>query len=252
MNSIILCEGPDDLWFISYYLHKRDGWDIDKNTKRLWRQYKIVPLNDHQDVKYLKKDNNGVAVWYVGGKDCFENPIKTAIKRYVSEIPSEAVGSIVIVRDRDIDEENVILRKIEKWLPGIAHLENRKTTEYRIDCENGETAYTRITPIIIPFDGDGAIETLLLNSISESSQTGRIIVDAAKNYVNSVKNNDEVCRLYLVHQRFILKAQYSATIAVTNPDHSTGQFQDMVMNCPWENSPYVRSHFEIILRAIAN
>ena len=27
MRSVIVCEGRDDLWFISYYLHKALKWD---------------------------------------------------------------------------------------------------------------------------------------------------------------------------------------------------------------------------------
>lgn len=34
MRSVIVCEGRDDLWFISYYLHKVLGWD--KCDASLW------------------------------------------------------------------------------------------------------------------------------------------------------------------------------------------------------------------------
>ena len=57
---------------------------------------------------------------------------------------------------------------------------------------------------------------------------------------------------YLASRRLILKAKYSAVIAVTNPDHSTGLFQDMVMACPWEKSPHVQEHFDVITRAVTS
>ena len=41
MRSIILCEGKDDLWFIAYFLHKTNGWVIDKGFKKTWPYYKI-------------------------------------------------------------------------------------------------------------------------------------------------------------------------------------------------------------------
>lgn len=52
MRSIILCEGKDDLWFIAYFLHKTDGWVIDKDFKKTWPYYKIKPKDHTQDVQY--------------------------------------------------------------------------------------------------------------------------------------------------------------------------------------------------------
>lgn len=251
MNSIVLCEGPDDLWFISYYLYKRAGWSIDKKPDiRKWG-FHVVPINDHQQVNYLKKDGNGVAIWCVGGKDSFEEAVKISIQAYVMEIPSKAVNSIVIVRDRDDDDESEILRKINSWLPRIRELENKKTTEYSVKCENGENAYTHITPIIIPFQEEGAIETLLINSVKQSCDAGQVVVDHARKFVADFQKYESVCQQYLPRKRLFLKAEFSSVVAITNPDHSTGLFQNMVMACPWENSPYVKEHFEVILHAVS-
>ena len=57
-------------------------------------------------------------------------------------------------------------------------------------------------------------------------------------------------RIYLKHNREAVKAKYAAAIAATNPGHSTGLFQDLVLSCPWEDSEYVKRHFDVVLNAV--
>ena len=45
MNSIILCEGIDDLWFVGYYLNKVAGWDDYSNHEKFWKLYQPHPLS---------------------------------------------------------------------------------------------------------------------------------------------------------------------------------------------------------------
>ena len=110
----------------------------------------------------------------------------------------------------------------------------------------------KITPVIIPFSEEGAIETLLMNAIQEKSEAGKIIVSEAKKYISTLQANSTVTAEYLNHNRLILKSKYSATIAATNPDHSTGLFQDLVMTCPWEKSTYVSTHLDVVAEAITS
>ena len=249
MKSIVLCEGPDDLWFISYYLHKVDGW-VNTKAESLWRNYRIPQDNIHRKVSYMKKEDNGVAVWSVGGKDSFSEPLHIIIDKFVKEIPSSSLESIVIVRDRDNDNEKTILDNIAKNIKDGLHLQNRISTTCSFECPNGEKTSTKITPVIIPFSEDGAIETLLMNAIKGKTQSGTSIFEAAQEYVSLLENQEEVRENYLKNNRLILKAKYSSMIAITNPDHSTGLFKDMMLSTPWEKSPYVQEHFNVILKAI--
>ena len=252
MNSIILCEGQDDLWFISYFLHKTDGWIMDNNYKSLWTNYKIPQNKASRKVVYMKKDNNGVAIWSVGGKNSFAEPLHIIIEKFVKEIPSKALDSILVVRDRDNDNETEILAGMAKIIKDGLSLKNKITTICDIECSNGEIAHTQITPVIFPFDEDGAIETLLMNAVKEKSEGGKIIYKEAQKYVSFLENNDDVRENYLKNARLILKAKYSSMIAITNPDHSTGLFMDMMLATPWEKSAYVQEHFNVIIKSITS
>ena len=109
---------------------------------------------------------------------------------------------------------------------------------------------TGVTPVIIPFSEQGAIETILKTAIREEGEEEALIVNSAEKYISDLVSSGKVGIKYLSGSRLILKAKYSAVIAATNPDHSTGLFQDMVMACPWEKSPHVKEHFDVVLNAV--
>lgn len=59
MKSVVLCEGPDDLWFIGYYLNKVGGWE---KCNSPWENYTIPILHNGQKVIFLKNRTDTVAV----------------------------------------------------------------------------------------------------------------------------------------------------------------------------------------------
>ena len=253
MKSIILCEGSDDLWFIAYYLHKTAGWDVLRGSeiKRHWKNYQVNPLNEHQQVCYLKKDGDLTCIWCVGGKDCFAQCLKICVEKFVKEFPFDAVGAVVPVRDRDDDTIADILRKFETPLSEISPLQNQQTTEFHVSCY-GEQVSVKVTPVIIPFAEQGAIESLLIASVRDDSEAGKTVAQSAEQFVDALAEQVDVRERYLPHKRQILKAKFSAVVAITNPEHSTARFQDMVVDCPWEQSPSVREHFDVIRHAVTS
>ena len=248
MKSIVLCEGRDDLWFIAYYLHKTAGWNTCKPS---WNNYNVSRQNDLQEVQYLEKGTDSVAIWCVGGKDCFGAVISTIFKKFIEDYPFDPVDSIVIVRDRDNDTTNKAISTIQSWMPKSVELNNKISTTW-VDEIDGYDLAIKITPIVIPFTENGAIETLLMQSIKEQGCEGEIIVQGANEYINNLLAHSEIGTNYLSHDRLILKARYSAVIAATNPSHSTAFFRNMVMACPWEKSANVKEHFDVIIDAISS
>lgn len=110
----------------------------------------------------------------------------------------------------------------------------------------GENYTTGIIPIILPFDEQGAIETLLMKAISESSQEEKYIVDEANKYIKSFFIPEAKLKRYLIHEREVLKAKFSAVISVTNPDRSTATFNTLLMSHSWEEKEEVKKHFQLL------
>lgn len=249
MKSVILCEGRDDLWFLGYYLHKCAGWKPTKRIEYVWKAYGISALNERQEVQYFSCENDHVAIWSVSGKDSFEQPVRSVL-RLIDAYPFTPIDSIVIVRDRDDDSVSQVLENMESWFGRLIRLENKKTVTLEREIDDC-CVKTHITPVIIPFSEPGAIESILKNAIKEQGTEESVIVDEADKYISTLMETGFVGNKYLSHSRLVLKARYSAVIAATNPDHSTGLFQSMVMACPWERSPHVKEHFDVVLNAIS-
>ena len=248
MKSIVLCEGPDDLWFIAYYLHKTAGWTVCK-ANQVWHNYKAAPLNDRQQVQYLRCGDDSTAVWCVGGKDSFRPIVSVIFDRFIKDYSFDPIDAVVIVRDRDYSLIPEVLQEMQGWFPDGVTLANHKSTIWKDEVDGHEVA-VHITPVVIPFDEKGAIESLLMESVGERGEEERIIVQEAEQYIERLISKNGNDRKYLSHQRLITKAKYSSVIAVTNPDHSTALFQNMVMACSWEKSPYISKHFGVVLSAI--
>ena len=242
MKSVVMCEGQDDLWFIGYYLHKVGNWTM---CDRPWKNYTIPLKHKKQKVIFLKNGADTAAIWCVGGKDSFQWAVSAVMDKLIGEFPFDPINSIVIMRDRDNDAEEDILAKMQRWVASENPLRN-KTTETQTREIDGYSVKISITPLIIPFSENGAIETVLMRSIGERDIEGATVVREAISYVDRLKDMPEVGVNYLTHERLILKSKYASVIAVTNPDHSTGTFQDIVMTYPWEKSEHVKSHFDVI------
>jgi len=249
MKSVVMCEGSDDLWFIGYYLHKTAGWMQCKKPEKYWKNYRIPTVNPRQKVGYFEKDGDCVAVWSVAGKDCFDSAISTIIDKVIPDYPFDPINSIVIVRDHDSDDIADAMENIGSWFWGHEAFENGVSSPYDVIVDD-ERVTMLVTPVVIPAEESGAIETLLTSCIESKGRGEKIIVREAHNYISKILTYETVQAKYLRHERDRTKAKYSAVIAAINPAHSTALFQEMVMSCDWETSELVKKHYDIVVKAI--
>ena len=184
MKSVVLCEGRDDLWFISYYLHKTANWNIDKPSKSVWKNYQLSTLSERQDIQYLSNKNDHIAIWSVCGKNSFEKPIRE-ILRIISNYPFDPIDSIVVVRDRDDESVDAVLHNINLWFDRGITLINKTTSVLSRTIEDCDVI-TNITPVIIPFSEQGAIETILKTAIREEGEEESFIVNSAETYISTL------------------------------------------------------------------
>lgn len=250
MRSVILCEGKDDRWFIGYFLHKAAGWVIDNNTKRTWKYYKIPVKDRRQEVEYITNNyGDFAAIKAVGGQDRLKAELEDIF--YINRVqPKNAIDTVVLVKDCDLRDQRVLVDEISTWFGKSTPLENHQVGIHTMMVDENPLIL-RVLPVVIPFDSTGAIETLLLHSLSEAGDEEAFIAESARDYVQQLANSPKLTK-YLAHGRQITKAEYSAAIAITNPDHSTELFRGMVMACPWEETASVRNHYSCIIRAITS
>ncbi len=250
-RSIILCEGFDEVYILGYYLFKTNSWKLISNNKnkKFSDYYSLPKVNPrNQLIEIYEKNEDRLAIWSVGGKDNFLKAFQS-IKEINLNQPECAVNQVFIIQDRDNAEIETALENIKFVLNesgiNMQSLNNNALNSWNFESE-GENYTTGIIPIILPFDEQGAIETLLMKAISESSQEEKYIVDEANKYIKSFFIPEAKLKRYLTHEREVLKAKFSAVISVTNPDRSTATFNTLLMSHSWEEKEEVKKHFQLL------
>lgn len=254
MNSVILCEGFDDILILGYYLHKTSKepkWNYVVENE-FSEYFKLPNVSKRQTIEIYKRNEDKVAIWGVGGKDRF-NKVLHHIYKINTSFPQERFKEVILVSDRDSYEINDCLKKIENDFSNIGWdvtLSNNISNKVTYEVEE-EFYDINITPIVIPFEEIGALETVLMNAIAETDIEDNYIVGQAKEYITKIKNSGNLAK-YLRHDRERLKAEFSAVISVTNPDRSTALFDALLMSHEWETKAEIKKHFGIIEELLNN
>ncbi len=246
MINIILCEGFDEVYLLGYYLYKTAGWKYTKDGK-LSVLFDVPKLESrNQKIEIYERNDDRTAIWSIGGKDSLEIPFHF-ISKVNKHHPSHGIKQVFILMDRDrmeiqdcLNQLEIVMRKMN--LP-IDDLKNNQSNILNYEIEN-EVYQLHIIPVVIPFDQEGAIETILMSSIASKNDECRFIVDHAKQYVSSCRVSGKVSN-YLKSNREQLKAEFSSVISITNPDRSTVLFNDLLMSTEWEMSKEIQEHFQV-------
>ena len=247
MRSLILCEGHDEVYILGYYLHKTSGWVYFENEE-LSEDYKLPRnRNRNQIIEVYKKDRDRVAIWGVGGKDNFAKSFKF-LEMANNLNPESGIEQVFILLDRDHLEIEKCLETIKNKLRNcglsIDNLKNNQSNVITYEIED-ETYGLNVIPMIIPFDEEGALETVLLSAIEKEDEEGEFVAEIADEYINNFLHSSKKNK-YLKKERLVTKAKFSAAISITNPDRSTAEFNTLLMSHPWEEKEAVQRHFKIL------
>lgn len=248
MSSMILCEGADDAFVLGAYFQKKLGFKRDNNAK--FSSKFNIPKNElNLSTNIYVKNSFSVAIMNVKGQDRFpkaKNHLMTA-QGFLSQ---ETISEVFLMMDRDSDTEQEKLDKIfdlfltfypdNKENPPLINMKSRTFT-YRLrsnDCP------VECFPMVIPFDREGALETILMEVIRTSGDEGQYIVEQANGYVDDLLKSTQLSQ-YLRKEREQLKARFSSTLSITNPDHAISTYTSLLDSCDWELSPFILKNFKV-------
>ena len=248
-RNLVLCEGADDIHILGYYLFKTLNWTR-KTNKNLFSNNYNFPKNEKIEI-YLKENSaDRLALWAVGGKDSFQKAFKF-INSINDQHPEEGITQVFIICDRDDNEIrkslNELLGDLRKNNINIDKLKNNRSNNYEYEIEDSKYDLN-IIPIIIPFEENGALETVLMNGIKKIGEAEEYVVEKANKYVNEINKYFKLKEKpkYLNHKRLLLKAKFSSVISIINPEHSTETMDKLLMSFLWEQNEEVRRHFNIL------
>lgn len=236
MNRLILCEGKTDAVLLSYYLEKTCGWMHRKALKSL--DIKADERKNESAYWYSKGEEN-LLICGVGGKDNFDHFFKQKIQ--AAMINSSAFSKIAVVTDRDKRTVAEIRQTIENVLqPIVSHVKNNEwTTNYYQNSFLQETEVDFLL-LIIPEEKEGALETLLLDTISEN-EYDKQIVERSVAYVEEIQ---PLADKYIHKPRLKLKACLGVTWAIQSPEKVFSFIDEQIRSVKWEESKILAQCFQ--------
>lgn len=192
MNSIIICEGETDATLLQYYLEKKYAWEhLNKSTvKKLYQNNKISSLSEYPKAKIFKYSSNLLAIVSADSSSKLFNVTKS-IDDYNKTTLGAKFDKIVIISDNDdLAAKNNFFDNFNKFFNDndytfINPISNNTwlTATYINYMQKVNTI--EVLPLLIPFNEDGALETVLLNGIKEKSDVHKQVVEFSYNTIDT-------------------------------------------------------------------
>ena len=229
MNRLILCEGKTDAILLGYYLMKTAGWEIER---KIPNGLAIKAKEKNENTVWYKKGEERLLICAVGGKDNFAPFFSRDIRRAILNASNEdPFPKIILVTDRDdrqVEEIEVdIAQKISPFFDGVKN-RNWITNQY-MDAFGMEKSI-EILLLIIPAEHQGALETVMLDAISENPYDKRI-VDSCVSFVETMRSKAD---RYISTDRLQLKANLSTVWAIQSPDKAFDFIDEQIKTVEWE------------------
>jgi hypothetical protein len=238
MNKLILCEGVTDAILLSYYLGKTAGWIYCRGPKEL----QIQTASQTETVNWYKRDHDYLLICAVGGKDNFKRFFEEKIKAPL--LNANAFERIAVVTDHDDRKNDSIRESIQSVFQEITV--NLVCNEWI--CGNYRDAFgmdknVDVLLSVIPKEHQGALETVMLEAISEDPYD-KHIVERTGVFAEAMRTEAEK---YISSDRLQLKAHLGLTWAVKYPEKVFSLIDEQIKNVSWEKSAVLKSCFEKLI-----
>lgn len=240
MNKLILCEGATDAILLSYYLGRTAGW---KFCRKPPRNLTIKEDGIEESINWYEKGDDRLLICGAGGKDrikpFYEKKIKPAI------INADAFEKIALLLDRD-DKDTASIEHHASMIfqPVITKAESNKwiTNTYRNGFNQGKQIDMLL--VVIPVEHQGALETVLLDAISEDPYDAHI-VELVTQFVKTMRTE---AGKYITSDRKELKARLGVTWAVQYPEKVFKLINEQIQSVPWEESEVLKNCFAELIK----
>ena len=234
-KSLILCEGETDQALIGSYLEATSDWCYSKGIKNM-------PFPNERIWNYQRSNGDALGIWQIGGND-FCQAIKTIMQ---GEKQERIVESIIIVTDHDdADAEVNRLQSILDTISSELCIDKLKQEDYQniwssiaFDYAFGSTSI-RFCYLLIPLDHVGALETFMMDSLSEQSPEKDNVISQSKEFIANFTS-----QTYLKERREKVKAELGVSLSVFSPDRIFKTMKELIDSVQWEEFATANAQFE--------
>ncbi|MGG0208510.1 DUF3226 domain-containing protein [Bacillus mycoides] len=243
MNSLIICEGKTDSILLSYYLKKIKGWSF--TTKNVpFKQPKLAD-NDGSVFSWYKLNDNYLGIWGVGGNSQFSTAISEILKiNNLLNDESKIISKLVMMTDRDNETEAQKIQELTSFFNAHSQtpieLINNNWIDYEYKNSFQEELLMQISCLIIPFTSEGAIETFLLDALSNIDANNLSLIEEIKQFIDSLNSP------YLRRDRDKLKSKFATTLAIMYPEKTFTPIDQLLTSIPWEDYKTIQEGFLIL------
>ena len=236
MNSLILCEGSTDAILLSYYLNKVYGWEYCKKTPS---HLDIKQRGFEESINWYKRGDDRLLICGVGGKDKMSSFFNSRILSPMIKSKDTFVRMALI-----LDRDDKSIDSIEKhastiFKPVITEMKNNAWIRNTYSDTFEMPKHIESLLIIIPPEHQGALENLMLDSISEDSYDAEIVKRAGV-FVDEIQTS---AYRYINNNRKKLKAHLGVTWAVQYPEKVFKLIDEQIRSVAWENSEILHNCF---------
>ncbi|MEK3899779.1 hypothetical protein [Paenibacillus sp. FSL R7-0179] len=249
MKSVIICEGNTDLVLLQYFLEKTYNWEYVNIKHYTDKMNRITEPNNQK--WFSHSSGNSLCLISAGG--CSKIPaILNKCLDYNSLGPLFPYDSIAVVCDRDeVETEAVFLTSLlsefnryhvqfdgefvhNNW--NISSYTNALQSQQSLNC----------LPLIIPFEDTGAIESFLLNALSQASEQSdpemvdKRVIEQCIDFIDNI----DCCGKYLTRRRDKTKAKFDSVFVVMTPAEAFSNRRNLLRSVPWEEFETIQIGFK--------
>lgn len=246
MKSVIICEGSTDLVLVQHFMEKANAWTL-KGDRENERKVERSGLFGFKSLHNFIKGNNELMIGETGGCSgiipCFAKVLE---RNRQSSSAEDIFDNIVIICDRD--EKNTVEEfdnKISNCFAdsgaiGASHIENDIWLQCSVTNARGVKGSFRVLLLVIPFEETGALETFLLNAISDKDNYDKQIIEECNELVETVDAESR----YLTKRRYKTKAKFNVYFSIRTPLEQFRQRREALMGVSWEEYESVQNSFK--------
>lgn len=240
MNKLILCEGKTDAILLSYYLDHVQQW---RPCRHGPKGFTIsADEKSGESAYWYQKGNDYLLICGVGGKDKFIKFFTDKIRAAI--IDAQLFSKIALVMDRDDrQEEDIIAEVCRNFAPVITQANQNLWIDNSYQDSFGQQQILSFLLLIIPTEQQGALETLLLNAISEDPYDQEIVTRSS-NFVTEIA---PYAKRYIGHARLELKARLGVTWAIQSPGKEFCFLDQQIRFVEWERSQVLKECFSQLI-----
>ena len=236
MYGIILCEGETDAILISYYLHKTLTYSyVKKSPANLPALTKIS-----KSINWYRGDHdNYIAICPIGGAD-FMKAVKEVIRYNKAADEDDVFQKVVLVMDNDDESVCDSVKEIGKALFCKRELSAGNWESFAYDNDFAQHIGGEIACILQPNDEHGALETFVLQALSQDDEEVENAVRQVKEFVGGFQS-----KRYLRHRRDRVKAHLSVSLAVMCPSKTFTTIDEFLKGIEWNDYLLFQKQFKL-------